>query len=353
MAAAAPDTDQRSKRIFVLLLVLLSCGTGCSVFQRTPTASTPRHSPTVAIRIPQPALGNGISGVGLFVEPDDGKLRLTRPIRKAVRSIDLTMYMLTDRTLIHDLEYAASRGTRVRVILERAPYGGDVSSAAINQSAFDQLYAADIPVHWSCRRYALTHQKTMIVDGATAYILTMNYTRAAFIQNREFGVVDRVPADVAEAEAIFSADWNDRAFIPRDPNLLLSPVNSRTRFVALLARARKHVAVYAEEVQDAAIEDALVACAHRGVGVQIITNASTNGTADLARLRSGGVQVRLLTAPYIHAKMVLVDGRWAFIGSENISAASLDKNRELGVLLSDPAALVRLDQTFEHDWALQ
>jgi cardiolipin synthase A/B len=55
--------------------------------------------------------------------------------------------------------------------------------------------------------------------------------------------------------------------------------------------------------------------------------------------------------PYVHAKIVLVDGQTAFAGSENVSSQSLDGNRELGVFLSQPAALSRMMAVFEQDWA--
>jgi phosphatidylserine/phosphatidylglycerophosphate/cardiolipin synthase-like enzyme len=45
------------------------------------------------------------------------------PIRDATRSIWLTMYLLTNRTIIHALEYAHASGVQVRVILEPHPYG--------------------------------------------------------------------------------------------------------------------------------------------------------------------------------------------------------------------------------------
>ena len=316
---------------------------------RAPVVALPKPTPALP---PQQPLGTGITGVRLLVEPDDGKRRLTRPIRQAQHTLDLTMYLLTDHTLIHDLEYAAANGVRVRVLLEHRPFGNDASGTSTNQAAYDQLYAADIPVRWTTGRYALTHQKTLIVDGATAYIMTMNWSRSAFTSNREFAIADTVPADVREAQAIFEADWRDTTPMLRDPNLFVSPVNSRARLLTLLRRARTGVEVYAEEVQDPQLEDVLVACARRGVRVRLISNAGdATNVAGIARLRAGGARVHLLHQPYIHAKLLLVDGRWAFVGSENISAASLDRNRELGVLVADPDALDRLRATFEADWA--
>ena len=331
--------------------ILLLCAAGCGAAQSRPTL-VPGPPPQAIAAPSQPPLGLGILAAHLFVEPDGGKRLLTRPIRKAAYSIDLTMYLLTDHTLIHDLEYAAANGVRVRVILEQKPFGSGAVGIGANQSAFDQLYAADIPVRWSSRRFRLTHEKAMIVDGGTAYILTMNYTRSAFTKNREFGLIDAEPADVREAAAIFAADWRDQPYTPRDPNLLLSPVNSRSRLLALLARARRSLDIYAEEVQDRQLEAALVACARRGVRVRLITNTGDPASAPgVATLRAGGVGVRQLRVPYIHAKAVIADGRWAFVGSENISAASLDQNRELGVLVANGDTIARLDATFAQDWA--
>src|SRR5262249_50183902 len=67
--------------------------------------------------------GSGVQHVGLLVEPDDGLGAISGAIRGATRSIRLTMYLLTDHTLIRALEYAHAVGVDVRVILERHPYG--------------------------------------------------------------------------------------------------------------------------------------------------------------------------------------------------------------------------------------
>jgi cardiolipin synthase A/B len=331
-------------------LVIAGSLAGCGTQSRARSASTAPPSQSVAARLP--ALGSGVAGVTLFVLPDQSKRVLTKPIRAAKHSIDLTMYLLTDHTMIHDLEYAHAKGITVRVLLEHQPFGSEGGSRGANQSAYDQLYAADIAVKWSPSHFRLTHEKTMVIDGTTAYILTLNYTYSAFVKNREFGVVDANADDAREAEAIFQADWHGATYAPRDPNLLVSPSNSRAGLLALIGRARHSVEVYAEEVQDARIEAALVTARRRGATVRLISNyGDATNLRGLAVLTKGGVRTRLLRAPYIHAKAIIVDDTWAFVGSENISSASLDGNRELGVLLSDRDAIARLRAVFEHDWA--
>jgi phosphatidylserine/phosphatidylglycerophosphate/cardiolipin synthase-like enzyme len=108
------------------------------------------------------------------------------------------------------------------------------------------------------------------------------------------------------------------------------------------------VRIYAEELNDSAIEKLLAALARRRVRVQIILAAGQSPAA--ARLLvSGGVSVSTIKSPYIHAKLTIVDGREAFAGSENISTQSLDANREVGVLLRG-SVLRRLISVFVVDW---
>jgi phosphatidylserine/phosphatidylglycerophosphate/cardiolipin synthase-like enzyme len=55
---------------------------------------------------------------------------------------------------------------------------------------------------------------------------------------------------------------------------------------------------------------------------------------------------------YMHAKIIVVDGKTAFVGSENISTQSLDRNRELGIIVSDAGVLNTLQSTFQKDWTV-
>ncbi len=297
-------------------------------------------------------LGAGVRPVDLLVEPDDGARTLTRAIRAADRSILLTMYLLTNHTVIHDLEYAHASGVDVRVILEPHPYGAVDNP---NQAAYDNLMAADIPVRWASPRYRLTHAKSMLIDDATAYIMTTNFTRASFTANREFDVVDRDPRDIAATHALFMADWDGRPYAPRDGNLPASPSDARPLLQELVRSARRTLDIYGEELQDPGMERELARAARRGVRVRFILPAPNGPDYDAPGIHivtAAGVGVRRLPRSYlyIHAKAIVADGRRAFVGSQNFSAASLDQNRELGVIVADRDAIMTLEGTFEGDW---
>jgi len=110
-------------------------------------------------------------------------------------------------------------------------------------------------------------------------------------------------------------------------------------------------------MQDADIEQALVSAAKRGVQVQVILPSPTGSSSDsngqgIDTIKQGGVQVKEDGLLYMHAKIIVVDGQKAFVGSENISPSSLDHNRELGVLIADSSVVNTLQQTFQQDWGV-
>jgi len=114
--------------------------------------------------------------------------------------------------------------------------------------------------------------------------------------------------------------------------------------------------IEAEEMNDPAIEQALVNATQRGINAQVILPAPHDSSTDsnsqgIDIIKQGGVQVRADSRLYMHAKIIVVDGQRAFVGSENISTQSLDQNRELGIIVADDGVLHTLQQTFQEDWA--
>jgi hypothetical protein len=146
---------------------------------------------------------------------------------------------------------------------------------------------------------------------------------------------------------VFAADWAHRPFTGNAADLVLSPTNSRDRITALMAGAWRTLDVDAEEDNDSAQEDAMIAAAHRGVRVRVVCT----GDGDVSRLRVGGVQVVVDKSLYIHAKAIVADGATVFIGSENVSATSLDRNREMGLILTDRAAVATVEQAVASDFS--
>lgn len=297
--------------------------------------------------------GRGID-VTVFVEPAAGETPILNAINNATTSIYVELYLLTDTTVITALENAAQRGLDVRVMLDPDPFGVGPTQPAQTLQALSNAGAQTKDTSPS---FTFTHEKSVVVDGRTAYIMTCNLSKSALggsssTTNREYGIVDTESTDVAAVLGIFTADWNRSSYTLTDNDLVLSPVNSRSDFVALINKAQSSLKIEAEEMQDSGVEQAIVNARSRGVTVQVIlpSNDSSN-TTGITTLKNGGVSVFEDTHFYMHAKLIIADGSEAFVGSENISSTSLDQNRELGILLSKASVISTLASTFSSDLA--
>lgn len=282
---------------------------------------------------------------GVFIEPGDGRAPLLDEIAAARQSIDLEVYIITDDVILTALEDAQRRGVTVRVILEEHPFGGGGGQEAI----FARLENAGIAARWGNPVFRFTHIKTMVIDGEVAIIMNQNITASAFTTNRDFGVMTNEPAAARTAAAIFEADWT-RGAEPDPAPLIVSPTNAREQLLALVHDAQESLDLYAEVLRDPEILDALAVAEERGVHVRIVVSPSPDFAAEREALAAAGVDIRLASSLYIHAKAIIADGERAFIGSQNLSATSLDQNRELGIILDDPVNLARLTRTFEIDF---
>jgi cardiolipin synthase len=327
---------------------------GCDVTLNTTNGSTSTGGSCLSNCAP----GTGVNGLSVIVEPDAGPTPLTEAIRSAKKSVWLEIYLLTNKSVISALEEDANAGIQVRVMLEPHPLG---SSHATIQSTLDKLQAAGAQVEFSDPAFALTHEKGMVIDNSTAYIMTSNFTNAALgtgssTKNREYDIVDTNPPDVQAIAAIFQADWTRATASFNDANLVVSPVNSRNDFTTLINSARHTLLIEAEEMNDSQIEQALVSAEQRGVQIEVILPKPSSPDSDsngpgIATIKQGGIPVREDHHLYMHAKIIVVDGQEAFVGSENISTQSLNQNRELGIIVSDSGVLHTLEQTFQGDWA--
>src|ERR1700761_1904627 len=299
------------------------------------------------------AVPSGPSTAGaLIIEPNAGFSPVYDLISKARTSIDLTMYELSDHTAESDLGAAAKRGVDVRVVL-------DHKEKSTNDDAYDYLREHDVKVVWSSPEYEYTHQKTLVVDGAEAVIMTANLTSQYYATSRDFLVTDTSRPDVAAITAVFDADYAHHSVTPGDgQDLVWSPTDSQDQLLGLINGAHHSLRIYSEEMGDAVIERALIAAAKRGVDVQVCgENTGGEYDSDFSDLTKGGVHVSYYSDEngfYVHGKVVEADygasGAKVFIGSENFSSTSLNRNRELGLITSNGSVMSAIASDFSTDF---
>jgi cardiolipin synthase A/B len=362
-AVAGPRSWRRWSIICVLALVLgvglafSGCTTTASKAQsssRLSTTTTATASSAVPATVPAPTTTTSTaaapSALSLLVEPQAGYTPLYTFMSSARQSLDMTMYELSDPAADQVLIADHQRGVRVRVLLDK-----DFSGGTVNQPAFSTLTAAGVSVAWT-NDSEIFHQKTITVDDATSAIMTGNLTSKYYATTRDFVVMDTQGPDVAAIESTFTADWAGAkpAPAPSGTDLVWSP-GSEPALAALLTSAAHSLVVENEEMDSSTIEAALESDARRGVDVTVVMTTDSDWDSAFAQLESAGVHVVLYpdtsSALYIHAKAIDVDSAKAFLGSENFSTASLDYNRELGLLTSSAGVLGPLNSTLASDIA--
>lgn len=285
-----------------------------------------------------------VSPIALYVQPDADRDFLLDAFRGAARSIRVVSYLLTDDETEAALIAAASRGVDVRVIVE--------GSQASNADARLALARGGVQVREGDPRFALTHQKSVVIDDVQALVMTQNLTMSGFDRNREY--IALFTGSVAEElAAVFDADWSRGGFTA-ETSLVLSPVNSRFRLESLLLAARHELLVTMEVFNDDHVREVLVRRAREGVRVAVVLEDPSDIPEHrevAAELGAVGGEVRWLATPEVHAKAIVADGSVAYLGSINFTAASMDRNREVGILTDDAAAVARIAAQIEADLA--
>jgi phosphatidylserine/phosphatidylglycerophosphate/cardiolipin synthase-like enzyme len=296
----------------------------------------------------------------LLTQPNQAnRTQIIDLLNGAKKSITLTIYEIEDPQTIAAMIAAAKRGVSVQVLYNFYSFKSEGHDP--NAQFIAQLNAGGVKTQQADQKFTVTHQKTFVVDGKTAVIMTFNLAPNYFTNTRDFGIITTDPGQVAEISKVFAADWANQSITPSQPALVWSPNNSRAKILAIINGAAKTLEVYNEEASDKECMQALIAAAKRGVKVRFITailkgrDSPDGNAAERATLNANGVQAKGLAAPYIHAKMILADYGTAnakvFLGSENFSQTSLDKNRELGIIMTDSAIMSSISGTFESDWS--
>lgn len=305
------------------------------------------------------------TNVTVIVEPNgQGGKEVVDAIKAATKSIEMTMYEINDSDVINALIARQKAGVTVRCVL-------DVANMSWNMDAYTALTGAGVGVVWSSSTFTYTHEKTIVIDDKVAWIMTMNMNNSSPIQNREYLAIDSDPVDVAEAKAVFDADYAKMPITPSG-DLVVANANARLALYDLIATATTTLDIEGEEFSDSQQKGIVVGVNQalaRGVKVRVIVAKDSSPlpaeTQAIATVKGNGAQVVVsgptsgngsASNPYIHAKAILVDCNGTqcargFVGSENFSAGSLGYNRELGVIIGAPAELAKIKTAIDTDFA--
>ncbi len=291
----------------------------------------------------------------LIVLPDDSAKPILAAIEGASQTLRVKMFVFSDPALRKAIIAAQRRGVAVRVMLNPARRSGEQE----NEAARTALERAGIAVQDANPAFALTHEKSMVVDDVTAFVNSLNWTTRNLTETRDYAVVTTRGHDVSEIIECFEADWHRQAFTPRDKSdLVWCPGPGRDRICRFIDEARHKLFVQNERFQDTVIVEHLVRAARRGVKVHVMARPAhtlkreklVEGVGGLRIMDDVGIKIHKLKHLKLHGKMLLADGVGAIVGSINFAAGSLDGRRELAIEVRDATVVDRLHNIAAHDW---
>lgn len=309
---------------------------------------------------------------------------LCAAIEAARHSVYLETYIFADDEAGHAvaaaLAAAAARGVVVRLMLD------GFGSADLPETRVEALRAAGIEIQWfrrergffSLRRSRLRrlHRKLAAVDGECAFVGGINILddvprEAGLIEPRlDYAVQIRGPL-AGHVQAVMRRLWGTvswanlrrqgrrlrvtlagahRPAEPRAVELLLRDSLRHRReieraYLRAIAAAQHEVLIAnAYFLPGRTFLRALIQAARRGVRVVLILQGRVeyrvqhHATRALyPRLQAAGVEIFEYQPSFLHAKVAVVDGHWATVGSSNIDPFSLLLAREANVVVQHAA----------------
>jgi phosphatidylserine/phosphatidylglycerophosphate/cardiolipin synthase-like enzyme len=287
--------------------------------------------------------------------PDDAAKPILDAIARAAKTLRVKMFVFSDPALLDAVIAARQRGVHVRVMLNPARRSGEEDNEATRR----KLARAGIDVIDSNPRVDLTHEKSMVVDDATAFIKSLNWATKNLTETRDYAVVTDHRHEVDEIVQCFEADWHRKPFDPGPgAHLIWCPINGRDRIAQFIDGAKHTLFVQNERYQDAVILERIVRAARRGVKVHVMARPPhslkkeklVEAVGGMRILDDVGVKIHKLKGLKLHGKMLLADNVAAIVGSINLAPGSFDSRRELAIEVHDSDVVDRLHKIAKQDW---
>jgi phosphatidylserine/phosphatidylglycerophosphate/cardiolipin synthase-like enzyme len=296
-----------------------------------------------------------MSSRSVIILPDDSPRPILDVIAAATKSLRVKMFVFSDPVLLDAVIRAHARGVKVRVMLNPSRRSGEKENAATRKA----LEKAGVEVTDTNPEFGVTHEKSMVVDDAKAFIKSLNWATENLTETRDYAIVTDHPHEVAEVIEGFEADWHRRGFTPGDDShLIWCRGNGRERVAHFIDEAKHTLFVQNERYQDAVIIERLVRAKERGVKVHVMARPPhtlkkeklIEGVGGLRIMDDVGIKVHKLKHLKLHGKMLLADGARAIVGSINLAPGSFDDRRELAIEVHDEDVVERLHKIAHHDW---
>jgi Phosphatidylserine/phosphatidylglycerophosphate/cardiolipin synthases and related enzymes len=158
---------------------------------------------SLAITMASPALATEVPTFSVGFSPSHGALNvILSAINGAKQHIDVAAYGFTSKPVATALIAARKRGVAVRVV-------ADEKANNDRYTAVTFLANQNVPVRLDSR-YAIMHNKFMVIDGSTVETGSFNFTASAVKRNAENALlIENAPELAASYQREFNRLWNE------------------------------------------------------------------------------------------------------------------------------------------------
>jgi cardiolipin synthase len=344
--------------------------------------------------------------VTFFHEGDSALRDKLQVIRDARHHIHLEYFIVqpdaTGQLFLDELTKKARQGVEVRLLFDA------MGSHRLHRWRLRELRAAGgqcrafLPLDPLRRRIQVNmrnHRKILVVDGQVAFCDGLNIGDEYLGKSQRFGFWRdthmRIEGPVvADLQRVFVEDWDfalaeylhGEDYFPdqtrRAVGVLPSPQGAdapcspiecaaqviqsgpdqklkgiREIYFAAISHARQRLWIASPYfVPDAGLRDILCLAGWQGVDVRLLCQFHPDkwipyyaGRYYWGDLLEAGVRIYQYTKGMMHSKVMLMDGRWASVGTANLDNRSLHLNFEVNCLLHTPAAVAELEAAFLRD----
>ncbi|HUR19582.1 MAG TPA: phospholipase D-like domain-containing protein [Vicinamibacterales bacterium] len=273
----------------------------------------------------------------LIIQPEDGIAPILAAIKNAKKSVEIAIFRFDRKDVEAALKSAAaSKGVTVTALIAFANRGGEVRLRNLEQRFLD----AGIIVARTADDLIRYHNKYILIDRRTLYVLSFNFTHLDIDHSRGFAIVTTHKAWISEAMRLFKADSARTFYTKKSDTFVVSPSNSRKVLENFLKKAQKELLIYDPRISDKNMLRILNERAKAGVDIKVIGSVAGRSPVEVQGLKSGR----------LHTRTIIRDRRQAFIGSQSLRPLELDGRRELGLIVQDARTVKKIIDTFESDW---
>jgi len=277
--------------------------------------------------------------VKLLIQPGAGIEPLLAAISGAKKTVEIVIFRFDQKKIEQALGEAVKRGVSVQALIAHTNRAGEENLRNLEM----RLLSAGVTVSRTADDLVRYHAKYMIIDRRELFVLAFNLTFLDIERSRSFGIVTRNRSLVTEAVRLFEADTQRHPYESDRKELIVSPANSRQQLSALIKSAKKELLIYDLKISDQAMIRVMEARAKAGVNVRILGRITR---------KIPGVMVHKLAQMRLHARVIIVDGKKAFVGSQSLRELEMDSRREVGVIVGEVTIVSAIHKVFEEDWAL-